>query len=202
MLGPRLTTARQELLSSSGTRRNEVERLFGRELRHWQLRLISARICGSWNAARMARSLVPVAPSAWLSIVHALCIMSNCLKTGDLLADALKAARSSSPMRSLPRTRSSTSWGRPSGGILGLLRLYRDTQSEDVLMRAVKCGQHLMGKPRLGSEGRRSWVGQGFGSQALNGMSHGAAGFGRRACFTGDRKRAGRVRGCGGMYRL
>ena len=67
--------------------------------------------------------------------------------------------------------------GGSAGGILGLLRLYRDTQSEDVLMRAIKCGQHLMGKPRLGSEGRRSWVGQGFGSQALNGMSHGAAGF-------------------------
>jgi lantibiotic modifying enzyme len=30
---------------------------------------------------------------------------------------------------------------------------------------------------RLGADGRRSWIGQGFGAHALNGMSHGAAGF-------------------------
>jgi lantibiotic modifying enzyme len=67
--------------------------------------------------------------------------------------------------------------GGSAGAILGLLRLYRDTQSGDVLSRAAKCGEHLMGKSRLGPQGRRSWVGQGFGQQALNGMSHGAAGF-------------------------
>ena len=63
------------------------------------------------------------------------------------------------------------------GGILGLLRLYRDARSDDVLRRAVKCGEHLLGQPRLGPEGRRSWVGQGSGPRGLNGMSHGAAGF-------------------------
>src|SRR4029077_2384203 len=30
---------------------------------------------------------------------------------------------------------------------------------------------------RAGVEGRRNWIGQGFGGSALNGMSHGAAGF-------------------------
>lgn len=34
-----------------------------------------------------------------------------------------------------------------------------------------------MERSRLGPQGRRSWLGQGLGSQALNGMSHGAAGF-------------------------
>jgi lantibiotic modifying enzyme len=34
-----------------------------------------------------------------------------------------------------------------------------------------------LGQSRLGTDGRRSWVGQGFGAHALNGMSHGAAGF-------------------------
>src|SRR5262249_34564529 len=67
--------------------------------------------------------------------------------------------------------------GGSAGGILGLLRLYRDTQSEGVLERAIKCGEHLMSQPRLGPDGRRSWVGQGFGARPLNGMSHGAAGF-------------------------
>ena len=49
------------------------------------------------------------------------------------------------------------------GAILGLLRLYRDSRSDDVLRRAVKCGEHLLGQARLGPEGRRSWVGQGSG---------------------------------------
>jgi lantibiotic modifying enzyme len=32
-------------------------------------------------------------------------------------------------------------------------------------------------KDRLGPNGRRSWIGQGFGGSPLNGISHGAAGF-------------------------
>jgi lantibiotic modifying enzyme len=67
--------------------------------------------------------------------------------------------------------------GGSAGAILGLLRLYRDTQSSDVLKRATKCGEYLLGQTRVGSEGRRSWSGQGSGSHGLNGMSHGAAGF-------------------------
>ena len=67
--------------------------------------------------------------------------------------------------------------GGSAGAILGLLRLYRDTQSDDVLARATKCGEHLLRQPRIGPEGRRSWGGQGSGPQGLNGMSHGAAGF-------------------------
>ena len=39
------------------------------------------------------------------------------------------------------------------------------------------CGEHLIGQRRRGPDGRRSWVAQGFGLRALNGMSHGAAGF-------------------------
>jgi lantibiotic modifying enzyme len=67
--------------------------------------------------------------------------------------------------------------GGSAGAILCLLRLYRDSRSEDVLARAAKCGEHLIAQSRLGSQGRRSWVGQGFGEHPLNGMSHGAAGF-------------------------
>jgi lantibiotic modifying enzyme len=67
--------------------------------------------------------------------------------------------------------------GGAAGAALSLLRLYRDTQSDDVLVRAVRCGEHLLRHERLGAEGRRSWIGQGFGGAPLNGMSHGAAGF-------------------------
>ena len=67
--------------------------------------------------------------------------------------------------------------GGSAGAILALLRLYRDSRSEAVLRRAAKCGEHLIEQNRRGPEGCRSWVGQGFGEQALNGMSHGAAGF-------------------------
>jgi lantibiotic modifying enzyme len=67
--------------------------------------------------------------------------------------------------------------GGSAGAILGLLRLYRDTQSSDVLKRAIKCGEHLLRQPRVGPEGRRTWSGQGAPAHGLNGMSHGAAGF-------------------------
>ena len=39
------------------------------------------------------------------------------------------------------------------GAILCLLRLYRDTQLEDVLARAVRCGEHLMRQARIGPQG-------------------------------------------------
>ena len=67
--------------------------------------------------------------------------------------------------------------GGSAGAILALLRLYRDIQSEDALARAIKCGEHLLAQERAGLAGRRSWAGQGVGGSALNGMSHGAAGF-------------------------
>ena len=130
----------------------------------------------SRNAARMARSLGVGGALGLGSIVYALCVMSRCMKTSDLLADALRAADLFTDEIIAADTQLDVMGG-SAGGILGLLRLYRDTQSKDVLARAIKCGEHLMRKPRLGPEGRRSWVGQGFGSQALNGMSHGAAGF-------------------------
>ena len=110
------------------------------------------------------------------SVVYGLCVMSRCLKNSDLLTDALKAADLFTD-ELIAADKQLDVIGGSAGGILGLLCVYRDTQSEDVLKRAIKCGEHLMSQPRLGPEGRRSWVGQGFGSQALNGMSHGAAGF-------------------------
>jgi type 2 lantibiotic biosynthesis protein LanM len=128
------------------------------------------------NAARITRSMGIGGGVGLGSIVYALCVMSKSLRNSDLLADALKAANLFTD-ELIAADKQLDVIGGSAGGILSLLRLYRDTQSEDVLKRAIKCGEHLMSQPRLGPQGRRSWVGQGFGSQALNGMSHGAAGF-------------------------
>ena len=64
------------------------------------------------------------------------------------------------------------------GAILSLLRLYRDTRSDEVLDRAVACGTHLLAQNRIGPPGGRSWPCRTANDQVLAGMSHGAAGFG------------------------
>ena len=130
----------------------------------------------SRNAARMARSLGIGGATGLGSIVYALTVMSKCLRDDDLLADAHVAAELFTDDL-VAADKQLDVMGGSAGGILGLLRLYRDTQSSDVLKRATKCGEHLLRQPRVGPEGRRSWSGQGSGPQGLNGMSHGAAGF-------------------------
>ncbi len=67
--------------------------------------------------------------------------------------------------------------GGSAGAILSLLRLYRDTQADEVLDRAVACGTHLLAQQRCGAHGFRSWPCRVSNDQVLNGMSHGAAGF-------------------------
>jgi type 2 lantibiotic biosynthesis protein LanM len=128
------------------------------------------------NAARMARSLGVGGATGLGSIVYALAVMSKLLHDNDLLADAHLAAELFTDDL-IRADKQLDVVGGSAGAILCLLRLYRDSKSVDVLNRAIKCGEHLIAQSRLGAEGRRSWVGQGFGAQALNGMSHGAAGF-------------------------
>jgi type 2 lantibiotic biosynthesis protein LanM len=128
------------------------------------------------NAARMARSLGLGGATGLGSIVYALTVMSKSLHDDDLLADAHVAAALFTD-ELIAADKQLDIMGGSAGAILGLLRLYRDTQSSDVLKRATKCGEYLLGQTRVGSEGRRSWSGQGSGSHGLNGMSHGAAGF-------------------------
>jgi type 2 lantibiotic biosynthesis protein LanM len=130
----------------------------------------------SRNAARMARSLGIGGATGLGSIVYALATMSKCLRDDSLLADAHTAARLFTDDL-IAADKQLDVIGGSAGAILCLLRLYRDSQSPDVLKRAIKCGEHLIAQSRLGPEGRRSWVGQGSGKHALNGMSHGAAGF-------------------------
>jgi type 2 lantibiotic biosynthesis protein LanM len=130
----------------------------------------------SRNAARMARSLGVGGATGLGSIVYALAAIAKFLHSDDVLADAHHAAGLFTDDIIAVDKRLDVTGG-SAGAILGLLRLYRDSQSADVLARATKIGEHLLGQKRLGSEGARTWVGQGSGAQPLNGMSHGAAGY-------------------------
>jgi type 2 lantibiotic biosynthesis protein LanM len=127
------------------------------------------------NAARMARSLGTGGATGLGSIVYALAVMAKCLRDDELMADAQLAASLFSDDL-IAADKQLDVIGGSAGGILALLRLYRDTSSAAVLARATKCGEHLLAQPRSGN-GSGSWIGQGSGDHALNGMSHGAAGY-------------------------
>lgn len=130
----------------------------------------------SRNAARMARSMGVGGATGLGSIVYALAVMSKSLRDDGLLADAHAAAELFSDAL-IAADKQLDVIGGSAGAILSLLRLYRDSRSATVLERATKCGEHLIAQSRIGADGQRSWVGQGSGKHALNGMSHGAAGF-------------------------
>jgi lantibiotic modifying enzyme len=128
------------------------------------------------NSARLARSLGLGGGTGLGAVVYALSVMSNLLNDDELLADAHAAAELFTDDLIAADKQLDILAG-SAGGILGLLRLHRDSPSIGVLARATQCGEHLLAWPRLGEQGRRSWVGTGLGAQPLNGMSHGAAGF-------------------------
>ena len=130
----------------------------------------------SSGAARLARALGIGGATGLGSIVYAFAVMARCLRDDEMLVDAHDGARLFTDDL-IGADKQLDVMGGSAGAILALLRLYRDGQSGDVLARAVKCGEHLLAQKTLGIDGRRSWVGQGFGARALNGMSHGAAGF-------------------------
>lgn len=127
------------------------------------------------NAAPAARALGLGGGSGLASIVYALAVMSKCLHDDALLADA-QAVAALITDDLIAADKQLDVMGGSAGAILGLLRLYRDTRSGDVLDCATRCGEHLLAEPRVGPEGRRTWRRPNSG-KALNGMSHGAAGF-------------------------
>lgn len=134
----------------------------------------------SRNAPRLARALGIGGATGLGSIVYALAVMATCLDDDGLLGDANEAARLFTDDL-IAADKQLDIMGGSAGAIASLLRLYRDSPSAEILGRAVTCGEHLLAQRRLGTEGRRIWVGQGLGAnaltQGLNGMSHGAAGF-------------------------
>jgi type 2 lantibiotic biosynthesis protein LanM len=153
----------------------------------------------SANAARMARSLGIGGASGLGSIVYALSVLAEFLDQEALLDDAHVAARLFSNDL-IAADRQLDVIGGSAGAILGLLRLHRASGARDVLDRATRCGEHLLGQPRVGAAGHRSWCSQGAGPRPLNGMSHGAAGFahalGMLAAATGREDFAEAAREC------
>ena len=127
------------------------------------------------NPARAARVLGLGGGLGLGSIVYGLAVISAFLGDDDLLVDAHTAAALITD-EVISADRQLDVLGGSAGAILGLLRLYRQAGSEDVLRSAINCGRHLLAQDRVGPVGRRTWAAPAFG-RPLNGMSHGAAGF-------------------------
>lgn len=130
----------------------------------------------SRRAPHIARLLGIGGATGLSSVVYALSVMSGLLGDDDLLADAHHAATLISDDLIAADSQRDVIGG-SAGAILCLLHLYNRTGVEEVLVRAVKCGEHLLLQRRVGPCGRRSWPGGGPNDHVLNGMSHGAAGF-------------------------
>ena len=128
------------------------------------------------SAPRWARGLGIGGASGLGSIVYALTVISELLADPALLQDALSVSTLFSN-ELISADRSLDVIGGCAGGILGLLALYRKTQSVQVLANAVACGEHLLRQPRQGEIGKRSWAALGMSESPLTGFSHGAAGF-------------------------
>jgi type 2 lantibiotic biosynthesis protein LanM len=109
------------------------------------------------------------------SIVYSLAVISALLDNDDVLSDAHRAAQLITP-DVISADRQLDVLTGSAGAVLGLLRLYRQTDSSDALERATNCGRHLLAEHRVGPVGRRSWPAPGSDTP-LNGMPHGAAGF-------------------------
>jgi type 2 lantibiotic biosynthesis protein LanM len=129
----------------------------------------------SRNASHLARVLGVGGATGLGSIVYALTAMSRLLSDDALLVDAHRTATLLTDDLIASDKRLDIVGG-SAGAILGLLALYADTGADDVLKRALVCAEHLLAANRVGPAGHRSWP-AGPNRQALNGMSHGAAGF-------------------------
>lgn len=128
------------------------------------------------SAPRWARGLGIGGASGLGSVVYALTVISELLTEPTLLQEALTVSDLFSK-ELISADRSLDVIAGSAGGILGLLALYRKTQSKEVLAKAIACGEHLLRQPRQGEMGKRSWVGVGVSETPLTGFSHGAAGF-------------------------
>jgi type 2 lantibiotic biosynthesis protein LanM len=106
----------------------------------------------SRSSARLARSFGLGSGSGLGSIVYSLSVMSRLLNDDDLLDDACAAAELFTDDLIAADKHLDIMAG-SAGGILGLLRLHRDSGAAGVLARATKCGEHLLAQPRITVEG-------------------------------------------------
>jgi type 2 lantibiotic biosynthesis protein LanM len=130
----------------------------------------------SRRAPRMGRVMGIGGATGLGSIIYGLTCISRLLDDVTITAETVDAARLFNDELIATDTQLDVIGG-SAGAILSLLSLYRHTQSDEVLNRAVACGNHLLAQPRVGTQGHRSWPCRSSNNQVLNGMSHGAAGF-------------------------
>ena len=133
-------------------------------------RLLRAR-----NPARLARTVGVGGGLGLGSIIYSLAVIAALVDDTAILADARAAAELITD-EVVAADRQLDVLGGCAGAILGLLRLYRQTGSDDVLSLAEKCGRRLLAHDRVGTPGQRTWASHAFG-RPLNGLSHGAAGY-------------------------
>jgi type 2 lantibiotic biosynthesis protein LanM len=127
------------------------------------------------NPARMARAVGVGGGLGLGSIIYSLAVIAALVDDTAILGDARAAAELITD-EVVAADRQFDVLGGCAGAILGLLRLHRQTGSDDVLLLAEKCGRRLLAHDRAGSPGQRTWADPAFG-RPLNGLSHGAAGY-------------------------
>lgn len=127
------------------------------------------------NPARFARTVGVGGGLGLGSIVYSLAVIAALIDDSAILADACAGAELITD-EVVAADRQLDVLGGCAGAILGLLRLYRQTSSGDVLLLAEKCGRRLLAHDRAGPPGQRTWASPAFG-RPLNGLSHGAAGY-------------------------
>jgi type 2 lantibiotic biosynthesis protein LanM len=109
------------------------------------------------------------------SLMYSLVKMSQFLEEASLLEDAKRIAEIITDELIATDQKLDLMLG-SAGTILGLLTLYNQQGDEDILQRAIACGQHLL-KTRE-AESPRAWKTlKTIANKPLTGFSHGAAGF-------------------------
>src|SRR3989442_11043245 len=108
------------------------------------------------------------------SVVYALTRLSQFLDEPELLTDAQAAANLITPDL-IARDHLLDVFVGTAGTLLGLLALYAVSPSEDLLDRAVWCGEHLLRARTLSKADCRAWPT--MGGRHTTGFAHGTAGI-------------------------
>ena len=137
------------------------------------------------SPANFARGVGTGGASGLGSVIYTLCKVAALLDRGDLLDTATRASTLLDTER--VATAPLDVFAGLAGEILGLLALHTATKDQDVLDRAVRCGDQLLATAKPGTTGGVAW--RTLGGRMLTGFSHGAAGIayalGRLSAETG-----------------
>jgi hypothetical protein len=128
------------------------------------------------NAQRFARNLGIGGLSGLGSIIYSLTVVGELLEKEKLIDDAKIAAKLISKELILA-DQTLDIVGGSAGAILCLLKLFKKTQEDWILEKAVECGDHLLKMDRVSVNGKRSWTNNTVPGKPLNGFSHGASGY-------------------------